>query len=269
MSALEDRIRIGLDADREVPELLDAIHRGARRRQVRRTAGAAGAAALAVAALATGIGLSLGEDDRDTPRTVDQPTTVTDPTTTALTELPFGALTIAEQDAVLTDLLRTWQEVLATRLDPTSEHLVTDPDLEYRRFTPSGTKPTPYDEIPWMVDLPKLGWENAGESGTGSIQLAVFARWVDAKYQMPCMFLETPCRRFEVDTARQAFHGSFADHPSMGDGFFVALQREDGTSVVITVTSLFGNNTQIPVSGTGLTRAALVDVALDPLIALP
>lgn len=67
MSALEDRLRAGLDADRAVPDLWDAVQRGARRRRARRTAGAAGAASLAVALVATGVMLAAGDADRSAP----------------------------------------------------------------------------------------------------------------------------------------------------------------------------------------------------------
>lgn len=47
------------------------------------------------------------------------------------------------------------------------------------------------------------------------------------------------------------------------------MQRQDDTSIVLTVSSLFGNNTEIPISGTGLTQDALLEAALDTRIALP
>lgn len=184
-------------------------------------------------------------------------------------EPQFGELTVRQQNAVLTDVLRTWQRAMAEDLDPASEHLQTEEGLVYRRWTPRGEKPKPYDTVPSSLALPKLGWRNSGESGTGMVELTVFTQWNDAKYQMPCKFLETPCKRFEVDGARRAFHGSFSDHPAFGDGFFIAVQRQDDTSIVLTVSSLFGNNTEIPISGTGLTQNALLKAALDTRIALP
>jgi hypothetical protein len=184
-------------------------------------------------------------------------------------EPSFGELTVRKQDALLTGVLRTWQRALAEDLDPSSEHLQIEKRLGYERLTIGGVKPTPYDTVPSSLGLPKLGWRNAGESGTGMVQLTVFAEWSDAKYQMPCKFLETLCIPFEVDGARRAFHGSFSDHQGFGNGFFIAVERRDDTSIVLTVSSLFGNNTKIPVSGTGLTRDALVKAALDSRIALP
>lgn len=212
------------------------------------------------------------ESDRAT-----SPSTDTEPSRSASpiapTEPPsepsFGELTVREQDAVLTDALRTWQRTLAEALDPSSEHLQTQEDLVYRRWTPRGEKPKPYDTVPPSLALPKLGWRNAGESGTGMVELTVFAHWSDAKYQMPCKFLETPCTPFEVEGARRAFHGSFSDHPAFGDGYFIAVERQHDTSIVLTVSSLFGNNTEIPISGTGLTQDALLKAALDTRIALP
>ena len=196
-------------------------------------------------------------------------TTSTMTPTESPSEPPFAELTTREQDAVLTEALRTWQSALAEHLDPASEHLQTEEDLVYRRWSPRGVKPKPYETVPSSLALPKLGWRNAGDSGTGMVELTVFAQWNDAKYQMPCKFLETPCNPFDVDGARRGFHGTFSDHPAFGDGLFIAMEREDDTSIVITVSSLFGNNTEIPISGTGLTQEALVEAALDIRIALP
>lgn len=273
MSTLEDRIRDGLNAERDVPDLLGAVHAGARRRQSRRTAGSVGATALVVALVATGASILVRGGDDISPSPAPQPTT-TAPSPSPSEQL-FGGLTVKAQAEVLTGVLLTWQDVVAERLDPTGEHLEVDPELRFRHYAPTGTRPTPYDGVPGMLSLPELGWSNPGETGTGMVELTVFAHWgssdgaIGAREQMPCLFLETPCGRFEVEGARRAFGGSFADHPALGDGFFVALERTDGTSVIVTVTNLFGNNTQAPLSGTGLTRDDLVAVALDPRIALP
>lgn len=229
-------------------------------------------ALLAASTLVLGLGFTGCGDEPGlaaSGRSSDAPLTWVSPGQFRTPEKSFGDLTIRQQDALLTEALRTWQEVLAARLDPRSQHLGTEANLTYRRFTASGRTPRPYDEVPVMVSLPKLAWRNAGESGSGWVQLSVFTRWVEARYQMPCLFLETPCHRFRVASARRAFHGGFTDHPAFGDGFFVALERTDGISVVLTGSSLFGNNTPLPISGTGLTRQDLVEVALDPRIALP
>lgn len=209
-------------------------------------------------------GDALSATDREPPDGASSPIATGSPS-----EPPFGELTVREQDAVLTDILRSWQRALAEDLDPTAEHLQTRQDLVYQRWSPRGVKPKPYDAVPSSLTLPKMGWRNAGESGTGMVELTVFAQWGDAKYQMPCKFLETPCTPIEVDGARHAFRGSFFDHPAFGDGLFVAVERQDHTSLVLTVSSLFGNNIEIPISGTGLTQDALVKTALDSRITLP
>lgn len=79
MNALEDRIRAGLSADRAVPDLWEAVQRGARRRRVRRTAGAAGGAALAVAVITTSLALSVGGDRDSAPPPAHQPTRTEQP----------------------------------------------------------------------------------------------------------------------------------------------------------------------------------------------
>jgi hypothetical protein len=79
MSALEDRIRAGLNADREVPDLWDAVQQGARRRRVRRATGAAGAAALVVALIVTGIAWTVGGENRSAPPPIPEPTRTEQP----------------------------------------------------------------------------------------------------------------------------------------------------------------------------------------------
>lgn len=73
MSALDDRIRAGLTADREVPDLWDAVQEGARRRRARRTA-AATAAVVAVMIAILGVAKSSIFDSRDSqPAPAPQP----------------------------------------------------------------------------------------------------------------------------------------------------------------------------------------------------
>lgn len=73
MSALEDRIRAGLNADREVPDLWDAIQEGARRRRARRTVAAAAAVTTVVALVAVVGGLLLQDRHAASPAPVDPP----------------------------------------------------------------------------------------------------------------------------------------------------------------------------------------------------
>lgn len=271
MSTIEDRIRAALDADRDVPDLMGAIHAGARRRRVRRTVGTVAASIAAVAVLATGVTLA-GIGERTAPDPAPVPTIGTEsPSPTVVT---FGSLGIKEQDAILTRTLREWQQAVVDHLDPRGEHLATDPHLAYVRASFGDAKAKPFETVPPLMGLGKLGWHNAGESGAGAVELTVFAHWlsspdwIGAKEQMPCLFLETPCNRFSVEGARRAFTGTFSGQP-LGDGFFVAIERADGTSIVATVSNLFGNSTEVPVSGTGLTRDSLAELALDPRLSLP
>ena len=73
MNALEDRIRAGLSADRAVPDLWEAVHKGARRRRVRRTAVAECGAALAVAVITTGVAISVGGERQSAPSPAPRP----------------------------------------------------------------------------------------------------------------------------------------------------------------------------------------------------
>ena len=72
MSALEDRIRAGLNADRAVPDLWDGVQHGARRYRARRAAGVVAAAVLAVAVVAVGVTVSVGGTQEPAP--VESPT---------------------------------------------------------------------------------------------------------------------------------------------------------------------------------------------------
>jgi hypothetical protein len=100
MSALEDRIRTGLNADRRVPDLLDAVYEGAHRRRARRTAAGAAAAALAVGAVATGIALLVGGDERSAPDPAPQPSRTERPDD-GLGARDYPALVQAGGDALL------------------------------------------------------------------------------------------------------------------------------------------------------------------------
>lgn len=78
MSSLEDRIRAGLNADRPVPELWDAVQDGARCYRERRTTGVVAAAVLAVVAVAVGMGVFVGGTQEPAPVETPKPS----PTTT-------------------------------------------------------------------------------------------------------------------------------------------------------------------------------------------
>jgi len=170
---------------------------------------------------------------------------------------------IKAQERLLSNTRRRWLRALADDLDPSYQHLDRNADL---RYSVSGKQPL---AVLSSLDLPHLEWRMEGQSGAGMVQLTVFRRWADAEEQLPCKFLETPCESLQIAGASQAVRGTFSDHPAWGDGLFVGAERPDGTAVVVTVSTLFGNNYTTPVSGLDLTFGDLARVATDQRLQLP
>lgn len=113
MSALEERIRRGLNVDRAVPDMLDAVHEGARRRRAqRRTVTAAVAAAFVVVAIAVGATLSShGKGEfRPAPAVTPPPSTVepAPPTFPGRDEGVISAAAAGGRVFVLTDRETLW-----------------------------------------------------------------------------------------------------------------------------------------------------------------
>jgi hypothetical protein len=138
MTALEDRIRAGLSADRAVPDLYDAVRAGARRRRARRTAGGLAAAVLAVIAVLAGVTISTGGNQKPAP--VETPTPRPTPTKSvpnfpAASENVVSTASSGDRVFVLTESRTLW-----TYADGewTAEKDLPIPDQAEINFSPNG-----------------------------------------------------------------------------------------------------------------------------------
>lgn len=147
--------------------------------------------------------------------------------------------------------LNRWREVLAEYLDPGGEHLEKGVSNMQGGTGSKGTK---------------LAWTNAGETGMGMVQVSVNAGWSGLLWACGVEFsgLESwDCR--DVPAPR-GLTGTIAEHDGITE---VAVEHEDGLVVVLTVDTLFGNNSTVPVSGIDLGDDLLVRAAADPRLDLP
>jgi hypothetical protein len=162
VSTLEDRIRTGLSADRAVPDVLDAVHEGARRRKGRRKAWAAAAVVLAVAAIVNVISMSVGGKDHSRPvqpAPKPTPSPVVRPTFPGAHESAMSAASAGDRVFVLTQNRTLWTltdgEWTAQRNLPITKHRyyeialspngskgVIDPFVFAESETPGSSSPT-------------------------------------------------------------------------------------------------------------------------------
>ncbi|MER7608502.1 hypothetical protein [Nocardioides sp. NPDC127503] len=147
-------------------------------------------------------------------------------------------------------VLQEYRDVLAEYLDPTGEHLEKTVSNMQGSYAGSG-----------RTIGTKLGWTVEGEDGLGMVQLAVGLDWDGAG-----LLCEDPgwtCEdadRPGVKVARIATHDGARTY---------AVERSDGTVVAITLDSLFGNNSSIPVSGVDLGEKEVMAAAADPRLVVP
>ncbi|MEU4453639.1 hypothetical protein AB0F44_20045, partial [Nocardioides sp. NPDC023903] len=104
-------------------------------------------------------------------------------------------------------------------------------------------------------------WTVEGEDGLGMVQLAVGPGWDGAG-----LLCEDPGWTCEDVDHPRAKVARIATH----DGARTyAVERSDGTVVAITLDSLFGNNSTIPVSGVDLGAKEVMEAAADPRLVVP
>lgn len=147
-------------------------------------------------------------------------------------------------------VVQEYRDVLAEHLDPSGKHLEkTVSNMQSgtgENGRPLGTK---------------LGWTVEGEDGLGMVQVAVGSGWdgVDVFCDDPGWTCEDVDRQ-GVKAARIATHGGARTY---------AVERSDGTVVAITLDSLFGNNSTVPVSGVDLGDEEVMAAAADPRLVVP
>lgn len=147
-------------------------------------------------------------------------------------------------------VLQEYRDVLAEHLDPTGEHL--EKNVSNMQGSDGGSGRT--------IGT-KLGWTVEGEDGLGMVQLAVGPGWDGAG-----LLCEDPgwtcedVNRPGAKVARMATHDGARTY---------AVERSDGTVVAITLDSLFGNNSTIPVSGVDVGEKEVMAAAADPRLVVP
>ena len=153
--------------------------------------------------------------------------------------------------------LAAWQRVLAEHLDPRWQHLVRY-DARTNGNEQSGTSGGVVTSLG-----SKYGWQNAGEQGLGMLQVSVNADWSTLYWECGAAGAGWSCHDADAPGGGKA---RVAEHDGVLD---VAVEHADGTVVVLTADSLFGNNSTVPVSGMGLSEGDLVRAAADDRLALP
>ncbi|WP_205471552.1 hypothetical protein [Nocardioides sp. SYSU D00038] len=156
-----------------------------------------------------------------------------------------------------TATLRRYHRVLAERLDPRGEHLEPwSADTANQQGSGAGDLMTSLGS--------KFGWRNPGEEGLGMLQVNVSAGWSPDSTQMFCGS-ELACEDVTGPNGERAVVGS----TSSAGRVVVAVEHADGQVVVLTSDALFGNNSTVPVSGTGLEVDELLAAAADDRLSLP
>lgn len=153
-------------------------------------------------------------------------------------------------------ILKEFQRVLATHLDPQWDHLVP-------RRKPNANEQV-CGELSGIVGLgSKYDWRNPGENGLGMLQLMVERH--PEKGVSPCGLAPfdscTPLK--DPGTAERAW--KVVAGSSIGD----VVRRIDGSQVTLTAHPLFGNNSLVPLESMDLEIADLLTAAADPALTLP
>ncbi|MFD7073989.1 hypothetical protein ACFV9G_07225 [Nocardioides sp. NPDC059952] len=147
-------------------------------------------------------------------------------------------------------VLQKYRDVLAEHLDPSGEHLEKTVSNMQGGHAGSGRS----------IGT-KLGWTVEGEDGLGMVQLSVGSGWDGVG--LPCGDPGWDCEDVNhpgAKVARVATHDGARSY---------AVERSDGTVVAITLDSLFGNNSTIPVSGVDLGEKEVMAAAADPRLVVP
>ncbi|MBC7276362.1 hypothetical protein [Nocardioides sp.] len=147
-------------------------------------------------------------------------------------------------------VLQEYRDILAEHLDPTGQHL--DKTVSNMQGGEAGSGRT--------IGT-KLGWTVESEDGLGMVQLAVGSGWDGVGFL--CEDPGWTCDDVDHPGAKSA-------RIATRDGVRTyAVERSDGTVVAITLDSLFGNNSTIPVSGVDLGEKEVMAAAADPRLVVP
>ncbi|MBB6627103.1 hypothetical protein H5V45_07195 [Nocardioides sp. KIGAM211] len=156
--------------------------------------------------------------------------------------------------------LAAYQQVLAAHLDPGWDHLV-----KYTRANGNQQGGSAGGQVTSLGS--KYGWRNDGESGLGMLQVSVNAGWSGTYWLCGSSGAEAEgWRCHDAEAPGSARSAEVAVHDDVVE---VAVEHEDGQVVVLTASSLFGNNSTVGVSGLDVTEQALVGAAADERLSLP
>ncbi len=244
---VEDRLR-GLALAVPVTETDAAADVGRGRTRVRRQRLVVGAAAVATAAV-VGVGATVVDDvagpgEQGVPAASSRTAPSTAPSSSPSSSPRNSAAPADER--TLEEYLADQRAIVGDTLDPTGEHL----DLGSSGVQTTGAGVGQ-----------KLAWSNPGEEGLGVVQVFVSPDWA-SQFEMLCDRFQD-CREVRDGGVggRTLTDGSTTwvgvDHPA------------DGPVVVLSVDTLFGNSSTVPVSGIDLSVRDLLRAAADERFTTP
>lgn len=263
MNDLDQRLHeLGTQITPPEVALADDLARGRTRlRRHRMLAGAGAVAAVAVIGLASALGPELvTADDKEPGFGGGEGTPLPGPETTPPVkqgerEIPRipqaeGSIPAPLDSGSFADneTLRLYNQVLAERLDPSGEHLDRDVSNMQGGGSSIGAK---------------FGWTNPGEAGLGVIAISVNDGWQATGWSCGMPQIDITCHDI---TAPGGFDGEVAEYDG---GMDVAVEHADGTVVILSVETLFGNNSTVPVSEIDLSVEDLAAAAADDRLKLP
>ncbi len=136
------------------------------------------------------------------------------------------------------ELLKDYRDVIAEHIDPDGTHLQKKPD----NLQSGGGLGT------------KLGWTVPGEEGLGMVEVFVGGGWNG--------FIGAGCGDPSVECSDTTVDGIHARVLEWDGSTTVVVERRNGTAA-ITVNSLFGNNSLVPLSSLDIPLDDLVRAAAD------
>jgi hypothetical protein len=224
---------------------------------------AAAAAAVAVVGGAAFLASTAGSDQgEESPAPVGGGSGADDPSTTLPPEEPcdvtsaslppVGASEGSAARMRLHPELRTYRAIVARHLDPDEQHLD-------RKVT---NQQSNSGKCGLLALGTKLGWKVEGEDGLGMVEVEV-SDGINNGSQVGLLHGGWSPVQLDRPGVKRA---KVAEYP---EGTAVAVTRTDGLTVWIHAAELFGNNSQLPISGFDFSTEDLLDTAADPEFTLP
>jgi hypothetical protein len=262
MNDLDQRLReLGATIRPPAVPLDDDLARGRSRVRRHRALAAAGTvAAIAVIGLAGSVGPGLVSADEGPGYGGGDGTPLPGPETTppvkpGESEVPRNAgqepappRPLGIDDIAGNQTLRLYHDVLAEHLDPERKHLEQEVSSMQSGGQSLGSR---------------FGWRNPGEEGLGFIGITVNGGWQATGWECGMAQVDITCRDI---TAPGGLEGQVAERDGVTD---VAVEHADGTVVILSANTLYGNNSTIPVSSIDLTVEDLAAAAADDRLKLP